>query len=305
MVIFVIDDSISILELLRSGKILVSDGAMGTMLQDMGLQPGECPEAWNLSQPETVGLISKQYTDAGADIVHTNTFGASPIKLAGFGLEKEIREINSAAVDVARVQIGNSAFISGSMGPTGQLPLPYGTISLKDMKAAFAAQSQALIMAGVDMLSIETMTSLQEAVSALEGAREIDHNIPISVSMTFNRTPNGYVTIMGESINNSVKALHDAGANIVGSNCGNGLDTMIEIASEFRKATSSLVIIQSNAGLPEVIDGSTIYPESPVYFSKRVELLLDLNISIIGGCCGTTAKHIHGIKKAVDSTLTQ
>lgn len=288
-----------LLSRISQGKTLVADGATGTVYFSHGLEPGACPEEWNLSRPEIVGQIAENYARAGSDIVHTNTFGGSATKLNEYGLAEKCREINQLGVDIIRKRLGKDVLISGSVGPSGKLLAPYGDVSQDELEAGFKTQIEALISSGVDLLNIETMTSLEEGMIALNIAKGTDARIPVCISFTFNESPKGFNTFMGDGVAEIVQQSTQAGADIIGSNCGNGFETMIAIAEELRKQTTLPLLVQSNAGVPELIDGRLHYNESPEYFAERIHRLLDLNISIIGGCCGTTHEHIAAIRNVI------
>jgi 5-methyltetrahydrofolate--homocysteine methyltransferase len=290
-----------LLEKLHRGERLVGDGAMGTMLMARGLEPGGCPERWNLDRPEVLEEIARLYCEAGAELVETNTFGGSPLKLAMYGLDTQTEEINAAAVAAVRRAVGDRAFVSGSCGPTGRMLLPYGDLTPEIMAAAFERQTGALIEAGVDLICVETMTDLAEARLAVEAARRQSSTIPICATMTFDPTPNGFFTVMGTSIEQAVIGLSEAGADIIGSNCGNGIDNMVSIAEAFRRFTNLPLIIQPNAGLPEIVEGTLRYGETPEFMAERTRKLLDLGVNIVGGCCGTTPEHIAAIRRVVDT----
>ncbi len=292
-----------ILERIKNGEIFVADGAMGTMLFERGLRPGDCPELLNLSKPEILEEIAQIYFRAGADIIQTNTFGGSPPKLSDYGLEDKCEEINSKAVECVRKVVGESAYISGSCGPSGGLLKPYGDTEPETLENAFERQINALSKAGVDIICIETMTDLREATIAVKAAKKNLPEIPVMVSMTFDKIPKGYYTIMGVNIVDAVNGLEDAGADIIGSNCGNGIDNMIDIATQIKKLSNRPILIQSNAGMPENNDGEIVYPESPSYFEDKTLELVEAGVSIIGGCCGTTLEHIQAIRKVVDSSI--
>jgi 5-methyltetrahydrofolate--homocysteine methyltransferase len=292
-----------ILERIKNGEILVADGAMGTMLFNRGLKSGDCPELLNLSNPQILEDVAQLYFEAGADIIQTNTFGGSPPKLSDYGLEDKCEEINFKAVECVRKAIGESAYISGSCGPSGSLLKPYGDTEPEELKKAFEIQTNALTNAGVDIICIETMTDLREATIAVTAAKENHPEIPVMVSMTFDKIPKGFYTIMGVSIQDAVKGLGDAGAEIIGSNCGNGIDNMVEIAKQIKELSDRPILIQSNAGIPQNNDGDLIYPESPSYFEDKTVELIEAGVSIIGGCCGTTPEHIKAIRKVVDSFI--
>ncbi len=216
-----------ILERLTKGEILVSDGAMGTMLFKKGLQPGKCPEYLNLSEMEVLEDIAKVYYQAGAEIIQTNTFGGSPLKLADFGLEDRTEDINKNAVSSVRKVVGNRAYVSASCGPSGKILKPYGDTEPDDLYRSFERQIKALISAGVDIVTVETMTDLQEAALAIKAAKTVSPKIPVTATMTFDETPRGFYTIMGIDIKSAAAGLQEAGADIIGSNCGNGIENMI------------------------------------------------------------------------------
>jgi 5-methyltetrahydrofolate--homocysteine methyltransferase len=289
------------LQRLREGEIMVADGAMGTMLFEKGVKQGMCPESLNLSRPEILQEIAALYFNAGAEIIQTNTFGGSTVKLADYGLDDKVGEINTLAVVHVRKVVGNEAFISGSCGPSGKILKPLGDADPDQVSEGFHRQLKALIEAGVDLLCIETMTDLQEAVLAVEVARSINAKIPIMATMTFEPTTTGFFTMMGISIAEAAEGLTATGANVLGSNCGNGIENMIKIAQEFKSVTPLPLIIQANAGIPELREGKSFYPETPEFFAEKVPALIDAGVSIIGGCCGTTPEHIRAIRKAVET----
>jgi len=283
------------------GQILCGDGAWGTQLMARGLAPGDCPESMNLTKPEVLAEVAGLYLDAGADLITTNTFGGSPLNLGSHGLDDQTEEINRAAVEVLGQVTQDRAYVSASVGPTGKLLEPYGDTAQEVVAEAFTRQISALIDAGADIICIETMIDLREAELAVRAARSHSAEIPLIATLTFDATPNGFFTTMGNTVEQACTTLIEAGADIVGSNCGNGIETMIEIAREFSKHASVPVIIQSNAGLPENRDGGLVYPESPDYMAERVGELMDLGVGIIGGCCGTTPDHIRAIRAAIDA----
>ncbi len=287
------------MERISAGETLISDGAVGTMLQQMGGY-AICPEELNLSRPDILEEVAHLYVEAGADIIHTNTFGASPLKLMSADLIEYIAEINQTAVEAVRKAADPDTLVSGSIGPTGKLMLMDETTP-QEIEIGFVHQVGILVEAGVDIICIETMTDLIEALLAVRAVREVTTEIPLMAQMTFDPTPHGFRTIMGVSIEDAVPRLLDEGVDVVGSNCGHGLDTMIEVANAFRAVTEAPLIIQSNAGLPELIDGKVVYSESPEMFASRVPDLIKAGVSVIGGCCGTTPDHIRAIRAAVDA----
>lgn len=284
------------LERVESGPVLIADGAMGSFLMERGLQPGECPESFNLRMPEVLSEIAGLYLDAGAEVVQTNTFGGSPLKLAAYGLGDRTEEINRTAVNAVRDVVGDRAYVSGSCGPSGQTLRPYGDAEPSDVRDGFRRQMAALVEAGVDVLCIETMIDLAEAKLAVEAARSVSPSIPVMATMTFDSTPRGFFTVMGNDIASAARDLVEAGADLVGSNCGNGVENMIAIAREFRARTDAPMLIQSNAGLPTMKDGRVTYDETPEFMAEKALELLDLGVEVVGGCCGTTPEHTRALR---------
>jgi 5-methyltetrahydrofolate--homocysteine methyltransferase len=289
-----------LLDRLNAGDVLVGDGAWGTQLMARGLEPGSSPESLNLSNPGALVEVAELYLDAGADLITTNTFGGSPLKLKAYALDDRTEEINAAAIEALKPVVAGKAYISASIGPTGKLLKPYGDTEPEEISDAFFRQIGAVIEAGADIVCVETMIDLTEGQLAVRAARSISSDIPIIATMTFDATPRGYFTTMGVTVERACRELVEAGADIVGSNCGNGIDAMIEIAREFTAHASVPVIIQSNAGVPENRAGTVVYPESPEFMAERVPRLIDLGVAIIGGCCGTGPEHIRALRAAID-----
>lgn len=290
-----------LLDRLRDGEVLVSDGAMGTMLFERGLESGGCPEEFNIKRPEVVSEIARMYQEAGADIVHTNTFGGSVLKLAKYNLDEVTEEINITAVKAARDGVGDRAYVSMSCGPSGELLKPYGDVDPEAMYESFERQLKAADKAAADLITVETMIDLTEATLAVEAAKAAAPDLPVIATMTMESTPKGYRTLMGTSVADAVAGLEEAGADIVGSNCGNGSERMIEIAVEIKKHTGLPIAIQPNAGFPELVGGEVFYPETPEFMAEKSQELLAIGVSIIGGCCGTTPEHIKAIARLVRS----
>ena len=284
---------------LASGRILIADGAMGTYLMAHGLKAWDCPEMVNLKNPAILEEIARLYFEAGAEIVLTNTLGGSPCKLMMYDLDDATEEINANAVKAARKVVGREAYIAASCGPSGRTLKPYGDTEPAEVRASFARQIEALVAAGTDLLCVETMMDLAEAVLAIEAARGISSDLPILATMTFNATPRGFYTIMGNSVADSANALRAAGADVIGSNCGSGIVNMVAIAREFAAHTDCPLIIQSNAGLPEIVNGQTVYSETPEFMAAEARGLVEAGVAIIGGCCGTTPEHIRALREMV------
>jgi 5-methyltetrahydrofolate--homocysteine methyltransferase len=283
-------------ERLARGDVILGDGAWGTLLMERGLVPGEVPELFNLDRPGVIEEIAALYLDAGAEIITTNTFGGSPLKLESAGLAGRTEDLNAGAVDAVRRVVADQAYVSASIGPTGRLLRPFGDTEPARMAAAFERQAAALAGAGVDMFCVETMTDLDEATLAVAAIRAVAPRVPILATMTFEQTRRGFFTVMGVSIPAAARGLQAAGADIVGSNCGFGIDTMIEVAREFRQHAGVPIAIQANAGLPVTRNGATVYPETPGHVAARAPALLAAGVQIIGGCCGTTPAHIRALR---------
>lgn len=289
----------NLLERLAAGEVLIGDGAWGTLLMTRGLRPGEAPEALNLSHPETLEEIARLYLEAGADLVTTNSFGGSPARLRRYGLEARTEEINRAAVEAVRRAVGGLACVSASVGPSGHVLKPYGDGDPAEIGAGFERQIRALAAAGADLVCIETMIDLAEAKLAVRAARAAAPALPVMATMTFERTRRGFFTVMGASVEQAARDLGEAGADIVGSNCGNGSEVMVEIAREFRARTARPVAIQPNAGLPEPRGGETVYPETPAFMAEQAKALVRAGVGIVGGCCGTTPEHVRALREVV------
>jgi 5-methyltetrahydrofolate--homocysteine methyltransferase len=288
-----------IIDQLSRGKILVSDGAWGTFLQAKGMQPGECPESWNLSHPDEVLDIAMNYIKAGADMVETNSFGGSRFKLEKYGLGEKVRELNEAAAKISRKAAGKDKFVLGSIGPTGKL-LMMEEVTEEDLYDAFKDQAVALEAGGADAIIIETMTDLDEATLAVRAAKENTY-CEVICTMTFDKTvTNEYRTMMGISPTEMVDKIIAAGADVIGANCGNGSREMVGIVREIRLADSKIpVLIHANAGMPIYKDGKTVFPESPGEMAAFADDLVKAGANIIGGCCGSTPAHIAEIVKKI------
>lgn len=293
----------NILALLLEGKVLLSDGAMGTMLHQQGLQPGESPDSWCIERPDVVRGIAEAYVAAGSDIVETNTFGASSLKLKPYGLTEKVSEINRAAVTLARAAVGEHGYVAGSMGPSGHIVVEEGgDLDRSVLYQVFKEQAIALAEAGADFILIETMSSLPEAVQAIRAARE-NTSIPVACTFTFQRKAKGFRTMMGVDPSRAAREAASAGAQIVGSNCSSGIEDMIEIASEMRAAVpDAAILMQPNAGAPVLEDGKTVFKQTPGYMASRIPELLEAGANIVGGCCGTSPAHISAMAAALRAT---
>lgn len=281
-------------------QVLLYDGAMGTMLFAAGLQDGDPPEPWNWERAETVEGIYAAYYAAGADVVQTNTFGGTPIKLSENGLEKRVHEANLKAARSLRAVCPEGRFVAGNIGPTGKFLQPMGEYSREQFEESFAAQAQGLIEGGVDLISIETMYSLEETLGALSAVRRMC-SLPVVVSMTFDRNPRGFYTLMGETVEQCMRTLADNGADVVGSNCNHGSTAFIDLARQIRAATERPVIIEPNRGQPVLEGDGVVYHQSAEEFAADAATILSLGINVIGGCCGTDPEFISRIDPLLQS----
>ena len=289
-----------LMERLAEREILISDGAMGTFLYAKGLGSGECPESWCISHPDVVKGIAEAYIAAGSDIVETNSFGGSPLKLQPYGLVDKVKEFNRAAAALARQAMAGRGYVAASVGPTGHLATEeFGDVTAEQLYEAFKEQVIALAEGGADAICVETMTSLVEAVQAVKAAKE-NTTLPVMCTFTFDHKPKGFFTIMGVTPERAAMEAAQAGADIVGANCGNGIANMIQITKQMRAAMPAIpILIQANAGFPRIEDGKTVFGETPEYMASQVSELVEAGANIIGGCCGTTPDHIAAMVKAV------
>lgn len=290
-----------ILKELKIGRILVSDGAWGTFLHQKGLKPGECPEEWNITRPNDVLDIAKSYISAGADLVETNSFGGSRFKLEKYNFGDRVIEFNKAAAEISRKAAGPDRFVLGSVGPTGKL-LMMEEVTEEELYEAFKEQSMALEAGGADAIMIETMTDLDEARIAVKAAKE-NTSCEVFCTMTFQKIiGGGYRTMMGISPAEMTEVLIEAGADLIGTNCGNGIEEMIGMVKEIRSVNAEIpVLVHANAGMPCLVDGKTTFPESPDDMAERVIEIIEAGANIVGGCCGTTPEHIRKVWEVVKS----
>ena len=290
--------AIAFLERVATSKVMISDGGTGTFLQQQGLEPGGCPEEFNASHPEVVRKMARQYFDAGSEMVLTNSFGGSVFMQKKYGYGERVAEFNRLAASHARSQAPEGAFVVGSVGPTGEFLEPLGPVSEQEMYAAFVQQVTALEEGGADAVVMETMTALEEATLAIRAARE-NTGLAVLATMVFDKGPRGFFTMMGVTPERAATQLHDAGAHVVGANCGNGIDYMVEIARRMLDTASGYTLVHSNAGIPAMRGGEIVYPESPEYMAERFMVLAELGVNIIGGCCGTGPEHIRTFAQAL------
>ena len=288
-----------ILDRLKNNEILIFDGATGTYLQKKGLIAGDSPEKMNIENPEIVKMMAKHYYDAGSDIVLTNSFGGNKYMLKKYGIEDKFYEVNRLAAELAKSVAPLGKYVCGSIGPTGEFLEPLGNISESEMYDVFTVMCKAFEDGGADAVMIETQLGLEEASLGIKAAK--DHtNLTVMSTMVFDKGPRGYFTMMGVTPESAAMGLLDAGADIVGTNCGNGIEKMIEIATLMRQATDKYLVVQSNAGIPSIIKGKVVYPESPEFMAEKYKKLSEIPVNILGGCCGTTDNHIRALRNALN-----
>ena len=286
-------------------RALVCDGAMGTQLMAAGLESGACGELWNLTHPERVLAIQKRYVEAGTDCLITNTFGGNRVVLTRHGVPEQMREINQAAVRIAREAFGDrEGYVLGDIGPLGAILEPYGDLSQAEAQVALEEQARALVDAGVDAILLETQTSLDElglgiAAAKTAGAKCIIGSLAYDLSMD----RSFYVTMMGVSPEKAAKFIQKNGGQIAALNCGTGMDMVgaAKVARLYRKSCKLPIMIQPNAGLPVLENGRAVYKQSPAEMANGVEEVLAAGAGIIGSCCGSTPEHTRAIREVISA----
>ncbi len=278
-------------QLLASGPV-VTDGAWGTQLQSRGLPVGACPDAWNLRHPEVVEAVARAYVEAGSRIILTNTFGANPFILARHDLADRVAQINAAGVEISRRAAGTRAKVFASMGPSGVM-LMMGEVSADDLRAGFSEQARAMADAGADAIVVETMSDPAEASLAVAAAKET--GLPVVACMTFDSGAKLDRTMMGTTPEQAAEQLLAAGADVVGSNCGQGVAGFVEICRRLHAASGRAVWVKANAGLPAMRDGKTYYAQTAEQFAGYVPQLVAAGAGFIGGCCGTSPEFIRAV----------
>jgi 5-methyltetrahydrofolate--homocysteine methyltransferase len=282
-------------ELLRDHPI-ITDGAWGTQIQNLGLQAGACPDAWNLENPEAIEKVARSYVEAGSRIILTNTFGASRIMLDRHGLAEKAAAINRAGAEISRKAASNNALVFGSIGPTGKLFFT-GEIGETDLSEAFEEQALALAEGGVHGIVIETMSELDEAKLALRAARKT--GLPVVVSLVYDSGQEFDRTMMGTTPEEAAQQLKNEGADVIGANCGMGIEFILTVCKRLRSATDLPVWIKPNAGLPEYLNGKIIYNITPAQFATYATNVVEAGANFIGGCCGTSPDFIRELKSTI------
>jgi methionine synthase I (cobalamin-dependent) len=282
-------------DLLARGPV-ITDGAWGTQLQARGLALGEFPDAWNLSRPDQVREVAAAYVDAGSDVILTNTFGANRVRMSEHGLDLDLAEVNRKGVQISREAAGSRAKVFASIGPTGKM-LMSGDVTEAQMKEAFAEQAKALAAGGADALVVETMADMAEACLAVAAARET--GLPVVACMVFDSGKDKDRTMMGTTPEQAARGLAEAGADVIGANCGQGIAGFIQICRRLHAATDRPIWIKANAGLPKTVEGQTRYTTTPAEFAGYIPELLKAGASFVGGCCGTSPEFIQAVVRAV------
>jgi methionine synthase I (cobalamin-dependent) len=286
----------TLLERLAQPGVLVADGATGTQLQKAGLPVGAPSELWVLENPDGIRALHSSYVNAGSDIILTDTFGGTRVKLAKNGLGDKVVEINRKAAELAREVIGKKGFVLGDIGPTGALLEPLGDLSEENAVKAFAEQAGGLAAGGVDGILIETMSDLNEAIAAVKGVRQVT-KLPVCVTMSFDSHGR---TMMGVKPSKAVKELSALGVDVIGVNCGRTLTENLTAIQEMRQAVPEAVLMaKPNAGLPHVDGSDSVYDVTPETMAEYAKMFAEAGVKILGTCCGSTPEHIQAVAKAL------
>lgn len=280
-------------------EVLLFDGGIGTQLQALGLPIGASPEAWNADHPDRVARVHRAYREAGAQILTTNSFGGSPKKLHIGQVAGDPELINRRAAEIAAGVIGDQGWVAGSIGPSGAM-LMMGEISAEELHNGFQIQARGLAAGGADLIMIETMSDLEEAQIAVAAARSVC-SLPVFLSLTFSPGQRGYRTMMGVDIPTAAAAIAEAGVDVLGCNCGTGIEDAIHIVREMAAHWHGIILCEPNAGLPALIDGHTVYQETPEVMAARLPDLVAAGARLVGGCCGTTPAHIAAFRTILSS----
>jgi 5-methyltetrahydrofolate--homocysteine methyltransferase len=279
-------------KIIAQGPVL-TDGAWGTRLQARGLQPGDMPDLWNLTHPEKVTEVARAYVEAGSKIILTNTFGGNRFRLAEAGAADKVKAINEAGARISKQAAGKRALVFASIGPSGKM-LMSGDVTAEELSAAFAEQAAALAVGGADALVVETMADLEEAAIAVRAAKAT--GLPVVASMVFDSGKDKDRTMMGTTPEQAAAGLIAAGADVIGSNCGQGIAGFVKICARLKAAAGGHPIwIKGNAGLPKMVNGKTTYETTPQEFASFIPALIAAGANFIGGCCGTSPDFIREV----------
>lgn len=285
----------TIAQLLNDRPVII-DGAWGTELQKQGLKPGESPEALNLKHPELVEAVAASYVAAGSRIIITNTFGGTRFTLERHGLADKLAEVNRIGAEISRRAAGDKALVFASLGPTGKM-LMMEEVTEEELFDAFSAQAKALLAGGADGLVIETMSDLEEAKIALQACKAT--GLPVVASMVYDAGADFDRTMMGTTVEQATIELTEAGADVIGSNCGQGIEGFVKLCAKMKANTNLPIWIKGNAGLPQMVDGKAVYKTTPEEFASAVPPLLNAGADFIGGCCGTSPEFIRAVKNSL------
>jgi len=291
-----------LIQQLTTRGTVITDGAWGTELQARGLGLGEFPDLWNLTHPDRVGEVARAYVAAGSQVILTNTFGANRIRLGEQAAVERAAEINARGVAISLKAAAGRARVFASIGPTGKL-LMNGDITEDELRGAFSEQARALAAAHADALVVETMSDLEEAKIAVNAARET--GLPVVACMVFDSGKDKDRTMMGNTPEQAARGLTEAGADVIGANCGQGVAGFVGICRRLRAATDRPVWVKANAGLPTVVDGRPRYATTPQEFASYVPALLEAGASFIGGCCGTRPDFIAAVSRVLQGSKTE
>jgi len=297
----------SLKERIKQGLLLL-DGAMGTELIVRGIEVGTCNDYLNIDSPDIISDIHNAYLLAGSDVIITNTFGANKYALARHGLAEQAARINKAGAQIARRAAGQQKYVLGDIGPSGDFLEPLGTLKPNEFRDTYTAQAEALLAGGADGLIVETMTAIDEAVIAIEAAKSVAGNLPVVISMSFDRAGDNFKTMMGVGVEAAVSKLVPLNVDAAGFNCGTlSLDDYVKLAEKFVSEVKALsddvtVSAEPNAGKPELVEDKAVYKVSPDDFAAAAEKIRSAGVSIIGGCCGTSPAHIEAMAKKIRTT---
>jgi len=293
----------SLQDLLKSGGPIVADGAMGTMLFELGLTQGDSPELWNVECPDRIRSVHRQYIEAGSQIVLTNTFGGNRLRLDLHKLADRAAELNEAGARLARAEADaadRAVVVGGSIGPTGSILVPYGDLEFGAAVEAFQNQAQALVAGGVDVLWIETMSDVKELRAAVEACQQGAPGFPLVATMTFDT--HGH-TMMGVTPETALEMINGLGVVALGGNCGNGPDEIEDVIRKMRETNPDVILVaKANAGIPHLENGAAVYDGTPEVMADYAVRVHHLGATVIGACCGSTPDHIRAMVRALGQT---
>jgi 5-methyltetrahydrofolate--homocysteine methyltransferase len=289
-------------ELLATGAPIVADGAMGTMLMANGLEFGDPPELWNLEHPEVIRRVQRAYLDAGSQVILTNTFGGNRLRLELHGRQDRVDQLNRTAAVLARVEVDaadHPAIVAGDIGPTGQIMESIGgTLTPEIAREVFAEQARALAAGGADVMWVETMSDVAEAVAAIRGAKDAAPDLPVIATMSFDTRGR---TMMGVTPEQAATALIEAGAAAIGGNCGNGPDELVPVLEKMRAAyPDAILVAKGNVGMPQLVGMAVQYETTPATMADFASKFRAAGANIVGACCGSTPPHLHAMAEAIN-----